>query len=434
MSLIGPLFTAQTAINAFSEDLNIAGDNIANLNTVGFKTSRQSFADLLPTVDGSLEIGHGVRLGPTTQPFQQGAIENSGNDTDLAIQGNGYFILKNTAGDSYYTRAGQFQLDNNSNLANPSGLLLQGLGGNISLAGAETIPATPTSQLELNLNLDASAVSPTATFPGTGSVSQWMTASNFSTVTPVYDDAGNSHDLTFYFRKSAPNTWDYEVAANRSELDATAPTSQELTSVGAAGQLVFKPDGQPDLSLSTIPNVGSITWVDGATTHTSAGVAISFTHTETQTDPLGNPLTVVTGLTQYSGSSAASAIRQDGMDAGTLTKIKISPDGVVSAQYSNGQIRNLDTVALALFPNVDDLDRAGGTLFRTTLQSGAAIVGAAGTDGRGSLLSGSLELSTVDLAAEFVSLLTSQRSFQVNSKVITTADQMYAVAAELKPL
>jgi len=143
---------------------------------------------------------------------------------------------------------------------------------------------------------------------------------------------------------------------------------------------------------------------------------------------------VVTGLTQYSGSSAASAIRQDGMDAGTLTKIKISPDGVVSAQYSNGQIRNLDTVALALFPNVDDLDRAGGTLFRPTLQSGAAIVGAAGTDGRGSLLSGSLELSTVDLAAEFVSLLTSQRSFQVNSKVITTADQMYAVAAELKPL
>src|SRR5262245_12518496 len=116
MSIFGSLFTAQTAINAFGENLGIAGDNIANLNTVGFKTSRQSFADLFSTVDGAFEVGHGVRIGATTQPFQQGSIENSENATDLAIQGNGYFIVKNAAGDTFYSRAGQFNIDKNSQL------------------------------------------------------------------------------------------------------------------------------------------------------------------------------------------------------------------------------------------------------------------------------------------------------------------------------
>ena len=166
MSILGSMFTAQTAIDAFGDAMGIAGDNIANLNTIGFKASRQSFADLLPTVDAAFEVGHGVRLATVSRPFQQGAIESSENVTDLAIQGNGYFVLKNASGAAFYSRAGQFQLDQDRNLINPAGLFLQGLGGNISLGTtAATIAAQETSQLGLEFNLDASAATPASSFP-----------------------------------------------------------------------------------------------------------------------------------------------------------------------------------------------------------------------------------------------------------------------------
>jgi flagellar hook protein FlgE len=416
MSISGSMFTAQTAIDVFSDSMGVAGDNIANLNTVGFKTSRQSFADLLPTVDGAFEVGHGVRLASVSSPFQQGSIEGSDNATDLAIQGNGYFILKNSSGGTYYSRAGEFQLDKDRNLANPAGLLLQGLSGNLSLANAGTLAAQQTSQLGLAFNLDATATTPEAAFPAGPDASQsaWVSASNFSLIAPVFDSNGTQHDVTFLFRKSGANTWDYRTLAQRGELDATAPSSTEQRQLGNAGTLVFAADGTLDSAASTIADLGTITWANGAS------------------DTIGASAIDMTKAVQYGQASFVQSISQDGTAQGSLNGIRIGADGVVTAQYSNGQFKAIDTVALATFPNVDDLERLGGTLFGPTVSSGAATVGAPGTSGRGNLLPGSLELSTVDLAAQFVTLLTSQRSFQVNSKVITTADEMYTVAADLK--
>ena len=141
MSIAGSMFTAKTALDAFGESMGVIGHNIANLNTVGFKSSRMDFADILPTITGELETGHGVRVSDVSGPFQQGAIETSANVTDLAIEGGGYFLLNNANGDTYYTRAGQFHLNNLQQLVNPEGLTLQGAAGNISLAGVSTVPA-----------------------------------------------------------------------------------------------------------------------------------------------------------------------------------------------------------------------------------------------------------------------------------------------------
>jgi flagellar hook protein FlgE len=417
MSIAGSMFTAKTALDAFGESMGVIGHNIANLNTVGFKSSRMDFADILPTIMGELETGHGVRVSDVSGPFQQGAIETSENVTDLAIQGGGYFVLHNANGDTFYTRAGQFHLNNIQELVNPEGLNLQGAAGNISLAGVVTVPATVTSALALALNLDATAVTPAAAFPVGTDASQtaWISASNFSAIAAIYDSAGQSHDLTFLFRQSAPNTWDYQVVAARSELDPLAPTSTDLRQVGMGGTLVFSSDGTLNLGASTITDISGLSWVGGAGSQTISASNLNFA-----------------GTVQYGGSSALLSMSQDGSAQGLLTGIRIDGQGVITAQYSNGQFRLIDTVMLAIFPNGDGLDPLGDSLLAQSVDSGAAQVAPAGQGGRGSILSGGLELSTVDLAQEFVSLLTSQRSFQMNSRVITVADEMFTVAADLK--
>ena len=417
MSIFGSMFTAQTALDTFGDYMGMTGDNIANLNTVGFKASRASFADLFPTVDADFEVGHGVRLAAVSRPFQQGAIETTQNVTDLAIQGNGYFVLKDASGGTFYTRAGEFQLDENSNLSNPSGLLLQGLAGNISLGSAATMAAQETTQLGLEFNLDATAATPALSFPAGPDASQnaWVSASNFSFVAPVFDSSGAQHDVDFLFRKAGANTWDYRVVAQRSELDASAPAGTEQRQLGNAGTLVFTSSGALDIAASTLADIGALSWANGAT-NTIAGADITMTNS-----------------VQYGQPSFLLSMEQNGTATGFLNSIRIGNDGVVTALYSNGQSQPIDTVALAQFPNEEDLDHLGDTLFGPTLSSGAAVVGLPGSDGRGQLLSGALEFSTVDLAREFISLLTSQRSFQVNSKVITTADEMFTVAANLKP-
>jgi flagellar hook protein FlgE len=413
MSIAGSMFTAKTALDAFGESMGVIGHNIANLNTVGFKSSRMDFADILPTVMGELETGHGVRVSDVSGSFQQGAIETSENVTDLAIQGGGYFVLSNANQDIFYTRAGQFHLNNLQELVNPEGLNLQGATGNISLAGATTVPATATSALTLALNLDATASTPASTFPVVSDASPavWLSASSFSFIAPVYDSAGQSHDLTFLFRRATPNSWDYQVVAARSELDPLAPTSTDLRQVSTGGTLVFSPDGTVNLAASTTTDIGGLSWVNGASSQTSLNFG---------------------GTVQYGGPSTLLSMSQNGSAQGLLTGIGIDGQGVITAQYSNGQFRSIDEVMLAIFPNGDGLDPQGDSLFAQSVDSGTAQVAPPGQGGRGNILSGGLELSTVDLGREFVSLITSQRSFQMNSKVITVADEMFTVAADLK--
>jgi flagellar hook protein FlgE len=397
--------------------MSVVGHNIANLNTAGFKASRVDFADVMPSVYGELETGHGVFVVDADQVFIQGALESTSDVTDLAIGGNGFFILRDSGGAIYYSRAGQFQLDNAYNLINPEGYVLQGASGNISLAGLQTLPGQLTTSLGILLNLDAAAITPAAPFPATLDASQsaWVSASNFSMVTTIYDSQGMAHDLNFLFRKTAPNNWDYRVVGARNEVDPTTPNSTELRQLGSGGSLVFNSNGTFNSVLSTISDITGMTWVNGAASQTIPAGGLSFTSS-----------------TQYAQPSTLASLVQNGSAPGALSSIDIDAQGVVRGLYTNGNSLIVDTIQLADFANLDDLHPFGDTLWLPTVESGAAQVGSAGTGGRGSIVSSTLEFSTVDLATEFVTMLISQRAFQINSRVITTADEMYRVAAELK--
>lgn len=417
MSIIGSMYTASTALDAFGASMAVMGHNIANLNTAGFKASRVDFADVLPTTLGEIESGHGVLIADTQRVFTQGAFESTSNVTDLAIGGNGFFIVRDAAGGSYYSRAGQFQLDHAHNLVNAHGYFLQGTAGNISLAGQQTQPAQATATIDASFNLDAGASTPLTSFPATLDASQsaWSSASNFSMITPIYDTQGAAHDLNFFFRKTSPNTWEYRVSAARSELDATAPNSTDLRQLGSGGTLRFDSNGSFNPALSTIADISGLTWVNGAANQDIPAAGLRFA-----------------GSTQYAKASTLTGFVQDGWPPGTLKSIDIDAQGNVRGLYSNGNAQLIDVIQLAHFTNAANLDPFGDTLFLPTAESGAAQVGLPQSGGRGSIVSGALELSTVDLATEFVTMIASQRAFQVNSQVIATADEMYSVAAELK--
>jgi flagellar hook protein FlgE len=417
MAILGSMLVASGAMEMFSNSMAVTGDNIANLNTAGFKSTRFSFADILPTVWGEIETGEGARLADVGKPFQQGALESTTNLTDLAISGNGFFIVRDPlAAALNYTRAGQFHLDSNGRLVNAGNQILQGSAGDVTINTMATVPPQATSSLGAQLNLDASSVTPAVGFPAGPDTtsSDWLAASNFSSVLTIYDSQGDSHDLTFLFRQSAPNTWDYHVVAPRRDLDGATPTSNDWREVSAPGTLVFTSLGQLDGASSTITDIDGLTWTNGAA-QTIAADGIDFG-----------------GSTQFAQPSALLAAQQNGFASGTLTAVAIDGQGNINGRFSNGTSQILASITLANFNNVDDLDPLGSTLFAESFESGAAQNSTPGQNGLGSIVAGTLELSTVDLAREFVALLTLQRAFQVNSRVVTTAEQMYAIAAELK--
>jgi flagellar hook protein FlgE len=423
MSIIGSMYNASSALDSFGTSMQVVGHNIANLNTAGFKASRVIFADVLPSIYGEMEAGNGVYALSADRQFTQGAFESTDNATDLAIGGNGFFVVRDNAGAAYYTRAGQFHLDEAYNLVNLEGYLLQGAAGNISLAAQQTLAAQATTTLEMSFNLDSAATTPAVPFPaGDADPSSWINASNASMVATLYDSQGAAHHLTFLFRKSTPNNWEYRVVGERSEMDATVPNSTDLRELGS-GTVTFNDDGSFASSTSTGINI--MTWVNGAAAQTIGAANVVFGQPATAATP-------ATGATQYAEASALNNLVQDGRPQGDLRSIAIDAQGNVRGLYSNGESRLIDTVQLAHFANTDALDPFGDTLFLETTESGPAQMGSAGSGGRGDIASGTLELSTVDLAAEFVTMLASQRAFQMNSRVITTAERMYSIAAELK--
>jgi flagellar hook protein FlgE len=417
MTISGLMFTASTALDAFGNSISVAGANIANVNTAGFKASRVEFADLLPTVSGEMETGHGVRLATVSKPFRQGALETTQKATDLAVEGLGFFVLRDPDGALFYTRAGEFHVDALGNLANPLDLVVQGSSGDLSLSSALTVAAQSTSQLGFTLNLDAAAATPAAAFPAGPDASSgaWASAANYSLIAPLYDSAGAAHELTFMFRKAAPGTWDYRVLGARNELDATAPASSDLRDLGAGGTLRFNADGSFDAVASNVSSIGALSWVGGGTTQSIAAGALTFD-----------------GTVQYAESSSIMSLRTDGAAAGSLRDIAIDRTGVISGRYSNGRSRAIGELVLANFSNVEGLAAIGDGLYRETLESGPASVGRPGENALGQIVSGALEMSTVDLATEFVSLINSQRDFQLSSRVITMADELYTEAANLK--
>jgi flagellar hook protein FlgE len=433
MSINSAMYTGVTGLLSYSGAMSVVGNNLANVNTVGFKNSRAQFSDLLSAAEGGVDIGRGVQLQAVAPVFLQGVFQATGSPTDLALQGKGLFIVQNADGKSFYSRDGQFSLDKDGNLINPSGFVVQGfpldentgdpVGGLTDIVIGTGLPLPPvnTQTLTLSVNLDSREDPATvAAWPGGVGTDQaaqdWFSAAHFSTTVTVYDSLGTSHDLTYLFQKTGPNTWDYRAAIKTTDVDA-AGSPDNLTAVGD-GELVFNNDGSLDEANSTINDITIAALANGAADLSIVGgvdSALSFD-----------------GSTQYASVSALSSFQQDGRTAGTLTGLSVDELGVITGEYSNGGILPLYQLALADFPGVERLTPVGDNLYAQSASSGDPIIGFPNSGSFGKVLAGGLELSTVDVAQEFVTMIGAQRGFQANSRIITVADQMYDEAVNLK--
>lgn len=420
MSITKAMYSGVSGLVAESDTLSVVGQNVANTNTIGFKKSRAIFETVLGgAVGDGTNAGGGVRLGRTQQIFGQGALINTGNSTDLALQGDGFFVVNGTVNgvnDDYFTRAGQFTINNDGKLVNPNGLALRGyaaLGdgtydgkvGTIQLSTA-ALPPRATKALTMTANVDASATTPTLAWdpqnPGP--------TSNLSTTVTVYDSLGKGHAVDVYFRRISDGNWDVHVLGKGEDL--TGGTAGQNVEIGT-GALAFNTSG----ALTTV------TW-GTAPSANFKGAKPSQAFTFDFGTPTGSGGTGLDGITNFGSPSAVSAQSQDGYASGDLAGVKVDADGIVSGVYSNGQTVATAKVCVAKFRSNDGLAQVGQNLWTPTRDSGEAAFAGAGDGGRGACVSAALEQSNVDVSEQFVDLIAHQRAFQANSKTITTADQM----------
>jgi flagellar hook protein FlgE len=422
MSLFSAMYASASGLNASSDELSVVGDNIANSGTVGFKASRIVFADAMTQslIEGTGEQGLGVRTLTVQKLMAQGAFTTTNQDTDVAIQGSGMFVLKgNYAGSSgtFYSRAGQFTIDKDGYLVSLQGLRVQGMqagtDGDIMSGilgdlqvGSATAPAKPTDNITVRGNLNATAKPTQATWNATKA----KDTSNFSTSMVVYDSLGKPVQLDIYFCMDTVGNWKYHAITDGANLTGgTAGTASEV----ASGTLTFDTEGK---LVSNVADTG-LTF-DPINATPAQPLTFSF---GTGTADGGTGLD---GLTQYAADSAMSFVTQAGFASGSLNRLSITSDGKITGGFTNGQSRVLGQLVLGNFKAPDQLSRKGGSLYEETPQSGPGTLGTPATADRGSVTAGTLEQSNVDIAQEFINMIAAQRTFEANSKTLTTADQL----------
>lgn len=428
MPLSSAMNSGVSGLIAEGQALGVVGDNVANSNTIGFKQSRALFEDVLGSAIGAPgAIGAGVHFTRAQQLFAQGALVNTGQPTDLALSGDGFYVTRGSVdgvvGD-FYTRAGQTNLAVDGTLVNPGGLAMIGYQANPngtfgpSLAPVKlttaALPPLPTSKLTLTANVDAGSPTPAVAFDPLNPA----TTSNFSTSMSVYDSLGGAHSISIYMVNNGAGAWDYHALANGAEIAGGVPgTSIEI----AAGSLAFTASGalQSDASSSS----GTVDF-NGA----QPGQPLAFDFGTS----IANGGTGLDGTTQFASPNSVSSQSQDGYTSGALSGVQIDGKGIVSGVYTNGQKVAVAQLAVAKFVSNDGLGRAGHNLWIASRESGEAALGTAGSGGRGAIVSGALEQSNVDIAQQFVDLIGHQRAFQANSKTITTVDEMMQDLVNLK--
>jgi flagellar hook protein FlgE len=415
--MIGSLFAGMVGLNVNSTSMTVLGDNIANVNTTAFKSNRSSFANILASsLAGSVssDVGRGVQFQGTTPMWTQGTIENTNNPTDMAINGSGFFVLQDSGGANFYSRAGEFYFNRDGNLVNLGGLFVQGyevtgtnpdgsliLGAvtNIDTSAQGSSPPQETGTLSVDANLDSATAD----------------LGTYATTTTVYDSLGNAIPLTLTFTKSAApatNTW---TAAASVPASVALPASVNLV----GGSFVFDafgnltgPGADPVITIDPLLSGASpmnITWDVYDATGASNG-----------------------SLTQYSSPSTTTYQNQNGYPSGTLRTVDVNEFGVVTGSYSNGQLKPLFQLVMADFPSYYGLTKMGKNLYAESLESGTALYGTPQSGRLGSISTSAIEMSNVDLAAEFVKMITTQRAFQANSRVITTSDEILNELINLK--
>lgn len=427
MGVLSSLYTGVSGLTAQGEALGVIGDNIANANTTGFKASRAEFQDIvaksLKGILGGNQIGRGVKIGAVNPILTQGNVDATEKATDLAISGDGYFVLRGNDGESY-TRDGSFHFDKDGYLVTNDNQRVQGFEadekgkivnkmGDIRFPRA-LIPAKGTSNLELDLNLD-SRVEAGKVF----NIEDPHSTSHYSTGIELFDSQGNKHLMTLFFNKAADRTWDVHGLCEGKEV--TGGTPGKWSEVFAA-KIGFTVDGKLDTEQVTKQ---AFNFMGGALQNQQ--IKIDFGDSITTDKGKG-----LTGTKQYGKESDMITWKQDGSAAGTITNLSFNDEGVLTALYSNGKAEDLAQVGIAKFENPEALFKVGNNRLKEARDSGTASVGRANQAGRGRLFAKSLERSTVDLAMEFVNLIQNQRGFQANAKTITTTDELLGEVINLK--
>lgn len=546
MGLSSAMYAGISGLSVHSEQLTVISNNLANVNTVGFKGARMDFEDVMsqdyPTSAGIAQIGRCVRVAAIFNDFSQGAFETTSESTDMAISGNGVFVVKVKGEEvQYYTRAGNFRFDSDGYLVDPHGYVLQGWAieqANASAASQQSSTTTDgriigvptdirlenfqsapkvTSNITVVTNLDPTTISSSnsATNPYFAMFENWDgTAATpldeglyaYSSSIKAYDQIGTAHTLTIYYDQvtlsdaGGYTVWEYMVTSepsedgrifNGSHIGETSAagvmmigtmtfrsgqlvgqsaftlksdaggnvknlSAWSLATFSTGGYAVFTPNflSQSNASLDDGVNAlpievnfglrntdltsnggGALTrgWASsGPLALNAAAVGNNITDVSlipTAKDPM---ISALSTQNYDTGGSSTLFQSQDGYTTGVLLNVSVSRDGILSGQYSNGQTLELYSLTLATFSNQWGLRREGGNLFSETLDSGPALTGEAGSTGKGSVDGNSLELSNVDMATEFVNMITSQRGFQANTKVITTADSLLGEVIAMK--
>ena len=412
--MIRSMSTALSGLRNHQVMLDVVANDIANVSTVGFKSSSTVFSDVLTqTLQGAsaptgtaggtnpAQIGLGSRLAGTIQSFTQGAIQRTGRSTDLAIQGDGFFTVQ-ANGENMYTRGGALTLDGAGNLTTAEGFLVQGWQADVTGAINTNAPIGPvqirvgdllnpnqTQDVSIGGNLSAAAVVGTATT---------LTLNGF-------DEQGATIPINLTYTKTAANQW--TVTGTYGAAATPVVLTDNVLTFSGTGEMTVPVDRNINIAGGLIPGYPNAMVLD-------LGAA-------------GSPGRV----TQFAGASTVSVLQQDGSAAGSLQSFNISQDGTIMGSYSNGRAKAIGQVALSVFTNPQGLERIAGA-WRATANSGLAQTGLAGTGGRGLLSSGTLEMSNVDLAEEFTRLIVAQRGFQGNARVVTTSDEVLQEVVNLR--
>lgn len=398
--------TPLSGLAAASATLNLIANNLANLNTTGYKDERLSFASIFNGAMGTsgngdpIQVGGGVQIAGTTSNFSNGNLNSTGIASNMAIQGNGFFVVEGH-GQTSYTRSGDFTVNSDGQLCTPQGELVMGypaVGGVVNTSSALSpivvsqsgiLPASASTKFQMTTNLDASAA----------------VGTTFSAPISVYDSLGESHVLSVTCTKAAANSWTYNITLPPADTGTTgSPT------VLASGTLSFNSSGALTSPTGPVTGINITGLADGA-----APMSLKWN----LYDSSGNPL-----FTQQNTASATSDPTQDGYGAGTLSGYSVLPDGTVQGQFSNSQTLAIGQVAIASFANNEGLIPTNNNDYQASFSSGAAVVGQAGIAGNGTISGSSVEGSNVDLATEFAHMIVAQQGYQASAKVLTTFNQV----------
>lgn len=428
MGVLSSMWTGVSGMQAMGQGLSVTADNIANSNTTGFKASRTEFGDVmsrnLKGIDGGNQIGRGVRVQAVNPLLTQGNLDHTDRATDLAINGDGFFQVKGDNGTSY-TRDGSFHFDKDGNLVNNAKLKVQGYLAN-EKGGIETklgdikfpqalVNAEATKEIKLDLNLDSRNEADSKVFDPKDPYK----TSHYATGVEIFDSQGNKHLLNLFFNKGQDRTWTFRGLVDGKEVDSGTPEGQQLAQV-VEGRVSFTEDGK--LNSQEITNAG-FNFTGGA--KLDQQIKINFGD-DIASGGKGE------GTKQYGKESDIVKWSQDGFSAGMVTSLSFNDEGILTASYSNGHVKDLGQIVISKFENSEALHKVGGNLFKQSRDSGEPSTGAPRLSGRGTLMAKSLERSTVDLASEFVNMITDQRAFQANAKTITTSDELLNEVIQMK--